>query len=349
MVGGVATYQANQINWLHSRCDVALADECPSPTLSGLEPDAAGRLRFLKVPLWTGFREARPVLSEWLRDFRPTTVAVSNPGVQVRCFGLLRRLRRQTGARIVMTHHGGLPVMTARRRLIEILAAVGDLDVEDVVYVSQFTRRHWERRYPWTRRCRGRVVPNGVPIPSEAPVPRDLPDRPRIAFVGRLDPEKGADVFCGVAALARRQGRPLEFHAYGDGPLAPALRARAGADVRWHGAVPSVGRIFSSVDLLLMTSRVENCPYALIEAKSYGIPTVAAAAGGIPEILEDGQDGILAARRTPEALLDALDRAVEQYRSLSRGCLRTRHRYCLQATAREMWGRHLDPQRSLFS
>jgi glycosyltransferase involved in cell wall biosynthesis len=337
-VSGVTMYQAAQMRHLADRADVFLVDEHPRTTLSHMNGDAAS-FQARTIPLWTDRAAAAAELRGWLDRHRPHVIAVSNPGVLLLYRALLRRARRTYGSRVVLTQHSGVLTMTPRRLVMELGAAVAARGVDDIVYVSAFTRRYWQRRYPWLRRVPGRVVPNGV-VPCPSAQVRTARSPVRVGFVGRLEREKGIDLFCEVARAFARSGEAAEFHAFGAGTRGEAL-GRAYPEVRWHGHQEQPALIYGSVDLLLVTSPVENSPFAVLEAKSMGVPTVSAPVGGLPELVEDGVDGILAPRRTRDDLAAALRRASGALPALSAGCLRTRHRFDLRATAGATWAPYL--------
>lgn len=337
-VSGVTMYQAAQMRHLAARADVYLVDEHPQTTLSHLNGSAAS-LESRTIPLWTDRAAATAELEAWLDRHRPDVIAVSNPGVLLLYRSVLRRARRTYGSRVVLTQHSGVLTMTPRRLVMELGAAVAARGVDDIVYVSAFTRRYWQTRYPWLRRVPGRVVPNGV-VPCPSAQVRTARSPVRVGFVGRLEREKGIDLFCEVARAFAGAGEAAEFHAFGTGSRGEAL-VRACPEVRWHGHQNEPAHMYGSVDLLLVTSPVENSPFAVLEAKSMGVPTVSAPVGGIPEVVEDGVDGILAPRRTRDDLAAALRRAFALLPELSAGCLRTRHRFDLRATAGATWDPYL--------
>lgn len=108
----------------------------------------------------------------------------------------------------------------------------------------------------------------------------------RIAFVGRLSPEKGPDIFCSLAALHPE----LSFHVYGDGPLRDALEDEYGQHIHFHGHV-AMRHHWDQVDLLCMTSRFEGLPMAALEAMARGIPVLATDVGALPRLIRNHKTG----------------------------------------------------------
>lgn len=133
---------------------------------------------------------------------------------------------------------------------------------------------------------RATVLPNFVRLPPE----RAAHASRRIVFVGRMAEEKAPDLFCALAALRPDAG---DWHAYGDGPLLPGLKARHGDRVAFHGHVASVSAALDDAALVVMPSRAEGLPMAALEAMARGVPVLAAAVGGLPGLIDDGVDGLL--------------------------------------------------------
>ena len=99
----------------------------------------------------------------------------------------------------------------------------------------------------------------------------------------------------------------------GDGPLRQELAAAAGRlgltdRVRLLGSRDDVGDLLAASDLLLFASRTEGMPASVIEAGAAGVPVAGTALAGVPEVVVDGQTGLLAAPGDLDGLRAALDR-----------------------------------------
>jgi glycosyltransferase involved in cell wall biosynthesis len=134
----------------------------------------------------------------------------------------------------------------------------------------------WRRRVPPLDREAAR---RALGIPREDFV---------VGWVGRLSGEKGPDVL--LDALPYLNDVPLAVSMIGAGPEEPALRARAlqhrVADrIRWHGVVPDAERVFTAFDVWVLSSRTEGTPVVLFEAMAAGVPVVATAVGGVPDVI----------------------------------------------------------------
>jgi glycosyltransferase involved in cell wall biosynthesis len=161
------------------------------------------------------------------------------------------------------------------------------------------------------------VLRNGVDLDLFAPQDRAAARRrlglnagaPLVLAVSSLVPSKGVDlVIRAVAALPSAR-----LVVVGEGPHASALRRLAGGlglgeRARFLGPVPQdrLADLYNAADVLVLASTREGCPNVLLEALACGTPVVAAAAGGVPEIVRDPVAGRLVAERTPEAFADAV-------------------------------------------
>ena len=130
-----------------------------------------------------------------------------------------------------------------------------------------------------------------------------------VGWIGRLSHEKGPDVALG--ALARVPDRRVHLSIVGDGSAREALKQSAsrsglGDRVRWHGAVPEAARCLRAFDVVLLSSRTEGTPMVLLEALAAGVPVVATRVGGIPAVVDDGIEALLAPSEDAEAIAAAI-------------------------------------------
>lgn len=123
-------------------------------------------------------------------------------------------------------------------------------------------------------------------------------DRPVVAGVGRLNPQKNFSLFIRIAAGVLKQHPQAVFILAGEGPEEGHLRRLAlecGVGDRFHfcGYVPDTRQVYLAADVLLMPSLFEGLPMSLLEAMAMRVPVVASALDGIAEVVEDGRDGFL--------------------------------------------------------
>jgi 2-deoxystreptamine N-acetyl-D-glucosaminyltransferase/2-deoxystreptamine glucosyltransferase len=136
--------------------------------------------------------------------------------------------------------------------------------------------------------------------------------RPRVAYLGRLAPQKDVGTLLQAFALLPAGTRLLLV---GDGPDRAALARRAqafGGRVHFAGFVPhaAVPAVLAHVDLLVLPSLYEDLSSALIEAMAAGLPVVATRVGGTADLVHHGVNGLLVAPRDPAALAAAISQVL---------------------------------------
>lgn len=188
-----------------------------------------------------------------------------------------------------------------------------------IVCVSGALAEQTADHLPASLRDRLRVVPNGVDTSRFAP--RADPargDRLRVVFVGRMIPDKGADVL--LEAVARLGRDDVELTLVGSqnfdagatpSPFERDLRTRAaalGTRVRLLPFTPraEVAEVYRQADVVVVPSRWAE-PFALtvMEGMASGVPVVASAVGGIPEVMGDAS--VLVRPDDPDELAAALE------------------------------------------
>ena len=158
------------------------------------------------------------------------------------------------------------------------------------------------------RPCRATVIRNGIDLD----VPRARPDGgdpATIVSVARLRRPK--DVMTLVRAVAMLERGSVRALVVGDGPqraplAAEVARLGVGDSVRLLGERDDVAQLLARADLVVLSSTSEGMPMCVLEAMAAGLPVVASAVGGVPEIVRDGETGILVPPGEPAALAAAI-------------------------------------------
>ena len=135
----------------------------------------------------------------------------------------------------------------------------------------------------------------------------------RMLFVGRLAAVKGAPVLFQALAEAVLQRPDLHLTLIGDGPERAQLEAEAqamglAAHLSFVGykSQSEVAQALSEVDLLVLPSFAEGLPVVLMEAMAAGLPVLTTQIAGVPELVEDGQTGLLVPPGDAGALRDGM-------------------------------------------
>ena len=163
-----------------------------------------------------------------------------------------------------------------------------------------------------------RFVPNG--IDARAPTPgRDVRaelgiarDAPVVGSVGALRAQKRFDVLLRAAAELAPRCPGVRVVLAGEGAERPRLEALAaelglGDTLLMLGARDDVPDVLQALDVAVVSSDFEGSPLSVMEYMEAGLPVVATAVGGLPQMIDDGVHGVLVPRRDPAALAGAIE------------------------------------------
>lgn len=235
-------------------------------------------------------------------------------GAYARMFGTMMRLRGHRVARLYAPHGGVLhyePDLKGRamffiERRMERLS-------DHLVFVAQYeadtyTAKIGSPRAPWS------VVHNGVREGEFEPVP-PAPDAADFLYIGMMRDLKGPDIFIdALAAASAATGRRISAVMVGAGDDLPNYRQQVarlglGDQVTFHEPMPA-RQAFALARTIVVPSRAEAMPYIVLEALAAGMPMIATAVGGIPEIFAEHKSLLIQpdagqlARRMGEVLAD---------------------------------------------
>ena len=264
-----------------------------------------------------------------LRRFRPAIVHthMAKAGTIGRAAALLYNatVPRERRARLVHTYHGhvldGYFSARAARAFTAMERALGTR-TDALIAVSDAVRRDLVERHGVGPAERFRVVPLGLDLSRLAAIgPRERAEARAalgldgevrsVAFVGRLTEIKQPQLFVDAAARVAAADRRARFLVAGGGELEAAVRTqiaeRGLADrVRWLGWRRDVAAVYAASDLVVVTSRNEGTPVALIEGMAAAVPGVCFDVGGVPDVVSGPDVGVL----VPPGDVDALASSV---------------------------------------
>lgn len=170
----------------------------------------------------------------------------------------------------------------------------------DVVIVESDFMRDFVRRSSNQAAPRVEVVHSGVNLEDFSPAESGgrVDSKLRIGYVGRMSDEKNPIGFIELAEKLGRMNPALDFEMFGSGPDAALVEGRiARSDMasrlRFHGFVAHSKDALRQLDVLVLPSKFDGRPVTIMEANACGVPVIAAAVGGVPELVSEGINGFL--------------------------------------------------------
>jgi glycosyltransferase involved in cell wall biosynthesis len=252
-----------------------------------------------------------------VRDFRPAAVIAANPYAMLYASLALRRsgVRAPLAVTFHTTHTG-----SAKEWLKMLYYRPLFWSADCLVFVCEAQRRHWRRRLVLARA--NAVIHNGVdPQHWSAPGPEVrarvrsvlgfAPGEYVVGMCAVLRPEKNPLQLVDAIARLRSRGIPARALLVGDGPLRPAVEARAraldvAAAVTVAGFQQDVRPFVAAADAVTLCSTSETFSLAALEAMALGRPVVLPAVGGAAEMVRSGREGFLFPVGRTAALVDRL-------------------------------------------
>lgn len=239
-----------------------------------------------------------------------TEILIANTSRDIRTSGLVSRL--VGGVSIVGLQQVDRPILNRwnYRLTFNTLA-------DAVVVNSEATRETLRQSSPWLNLDRVRVVHHGID-PTKyahsdgASVRASLglaPDTFVMGFVGRLARQKGIATLLAAMEVIEKRHPHAHLLFAGIGPLENRVRRFAESRPHVHvlGFRDDVPSVMKACDVLLVPSLWEGFGLVVVEAMAVGVPCIASGISSIPEIIDDGVNGILVPPESPDALASAVD------------------------------------------
>ncbi|TPJ29066.1 glycosyltransferase [Mesorhizobium sp. B2-8-3] len=219
-------------------------------------------------------------------------------GAYARLFGSLLRVSRFRVARLYSPHGGSLHYdeTTATGKLFFGLERFMARFTDCLLFVSDYERKTYRRKVGEPP-IPNRLVYNGLRAAEFEPV-TTAADAADFLYIGMMRDLKGPDIFIDALALAGNElGRPLSAVMVGDGDdllryHAQVERLGLESHVRFLPPMPARDA-FALADLIVVPSRAEAMPYIVLEALAAGMPMIATAVGGIPEIFGENSPALI--------------------------------------------------------
>jgi glycosyltransferase involved in cell wall biosynthesis len=258
------------------------------------------------------------MVGQWMRrkGLRHLHVHLASQAASVGLF-----VRTVFGFGYSLTVHGPDEFYDAGRQMLAEKIRAADF----LCCISSFARSQLMKLSPYEHWSKFVVSPLGVDPETFAPRPhRAAPEPFEILCVGRLTPAKGQHIL--IDALERltqfdrlkQKGRQVRLRLVGSGPDEASLREHAARStaresIVFEGAINQdrIREYYAAADAFCLPSFAEGLPVVLMEAMAMEIPCVTTYIAGIPELIRDGEDGLLVPPSDVDALVTALARVMD--------------------------------------
>jgi glycosyltransferase involved in cell wall biosynthesis len=310
-IGGMSVMSAQLVTALKERGNsvVVIAEDdfgnlAPIDSYAGIPVHRFGLISALHDRDIERLTTVRGAISALCRSTGPDVIHAAYSPMGAYHVNVLAR----TGAPVLLSFHGGNGVMESADEgslLARTLASAAWITA-----CSEATLRDVRDVDPSVT-ARSSVVYNGVEAPSEPVVP--LPTRPVVAAFGRMYHQKGFDVLLDAFKQVAHAADDVRLLLVGDGPERAALQRQAAdlgiADnVSFRGWIPptDVAAVIDDSTLVVVPSREEGFGLTALEAAMRGRAVIATRVGGLPEVVEEGNTGLLVAPERPDQMTDAI-------------------------------------------
>jgi Glycosyltransferase len=225
-------------------------------------------------------------------------------------------MKRISKKPLVMTCHGSEVNMAKKNLVFRKIFKWMLVYADSVTVNSTFMKNELSKIIPAKEI---EIIPMGSGIGdiSEKALKKERKTKTNLLFVGRLIEVKGTKYL--VEAMKLLEAEKFELHIAGDGPERENLEKIAPKNVVFHGyqTGKNLEELYRNADIFILPSIVDDAGYTeglgtvLLEAANFSIPVIGTNVGGIPDIIKDGETGILVPQKDPKAISEAVKKLAE--------------------------------------
>ena len=182
--------------------------------------------------------------------------------------------------------------------------------------ISEFNKSYLEKNFPCNASNKVKVIHCGVKVPPDAVSQMGSGDEYIVVSIGRFVEKKGFEYLLAALRILQKSGKKIYCKVVGDGPLREDLQ-RMRSDLK---SVEFLGQLsnaevirclknchcFVLPCVMASDGDIDGIPVVLMEAMSLGLPVISTSVSGIPELVEDGVNGILVPEKDPVAIANAI-------------------------------------------
>lgn len=254
------------------------------------------------------------MIGRWMREHRLNHLHVHFATAAANVGMILKRTR---AIGLSLTVHGPDEFYDAPGQWLKQKIAAADF----IVCIGRFARSQLMQLSPSCHWHKFEISPLGVDPERYAPLSSDRKNRPfELLCVGRLTPAKGQQILLDACKQLAAAGRDFRLVMVGTGPDEASLKAATTAHglnerVLFTGALnqEDVRKRYAQADLFVLPSFAEGIPVVLMEAMASGLPCVTTRITGIPELIRDGEEGLLVTPSDSSELASTLARLMDDH------------------------------------
>jgi glycosyltransferase involved in cell wall biosynthesis len=316
-IDGIVTRLRHTVEHLQRNGDQVMVF-CPDGGIKDYKGAIIQGISGFPLPLYPELKLAlpRPTLRKAIAQFNPDIIHVVNPAIlgiggiyYAKNMGIPLIASYHTHLPQYLSHYGLASLEGLLWELLKLAHNQADLNLcTSTAMVETLTAHGIERVDLWQRGVDTELFqPRHFSRTMRSRLSQGHPDGPLLLYVGRVSAEKQIDEIKPI--LEAIPGTRLAI--VGDGPHRATLEAHfAGTATHFVGYLQGLelAAAFASVDAFVFPSRTETLGLVLLEAMAAGCPVVAAASGGIPDIVTDGVNGYLFDPQDPQGAIAATGR-----------------------------------------
>ena len=267
----------------------------------------------------TRLRSLAKAFREWRQLLREKPEAIVHYSFPLSTRSILRdplfiREAIRRGHRVLVHVHGGLYLTAEKIPFLQrhILQRVFAWDVPFVV-LSEMEKNHVMKRFGAKN---VEVLPNCVESPEDGSLDvnenQNENEKVMLGYLGRIEANKGMKELLMACQQLKEDGVDFCLEMAGkeehEGEFLPRFDALLGNDFHYYGVVSgqSKSEFFWRMDVFVMPSYFEGLPMALLECMSYGVVPVVTPVGSIPQVVNDGKNGLLTKVKDVDSIVEAI-------------------------------------------
>ncbi len=282
-IAGIAAFQSNIINFFSNKNIKTILIDSNNETNNRLY-----RVKYTKFYKCDPLRDILKLIKilkqvNRLNANKDNIFIISNTTIYVIYFFLIKLIFKNS--KIILFYHSHIYNFNFTQITAGFLSSILSIFNKYNIFVSKYTLNWWNTYFPLTRISNQKIMYNYLSLPKK--IYKNNCKKLKVGFIGRLEKEKGILKFLKVAKNINK--KKIEFYIFGEGSIKIKKKYANIKIYKWT----KKEKIYNKINLLFVTSKIENCPLSVLEAKSYGIPTITISKGGIKEIIKNYKDGII--------------------------------------------------------